>query len=86
MHRVSFREVDPMNPKIIALIGTFDSKGEEFSFLRERIESAGLRTLMIDVGVLGSSPFEADVARADVAAAANQDLAAMQAERDRVEA
>ena len=83
MHRVSFREVDPMNPKIIALIGTFDSKGEEFSFLRERIESAGLRTLMIDVGVLGSSPFEADVTRADVAAAANQDLAAMQAERDR---
>ena len=72
-----------MSPKIIALIGTFDSKGEEFSFLRERIESAGLRTLMIDVGVLGSSPFEADVTRGDVAAAANQDLAAMQAERDR---
>jgi uncharacterized protein (UPF0261 family) len=72
-----------MSPRIIALIGTFDSKGEEFSFLRERIESAGLRTLMIDVGVLGSSSFEADVTRADVAAAANQDLAAMQAERDR---
>jgi uncharacterized protein (UPF0261 family) len=72
-----------MNPRIIALIGTFDSKGEEFSFLRARIEGAGLRTLMIDVGVLGSSPFEPDVTRADVAAAANQDLAALQAERDR---
>ena len=65
-----------MSPRIIALIGTFDSKGEEFSFLRDRIESAGLRTLMIDVGVLGSSPFEADITRADVAAAANQEASA----------
>ncbi len=72
-----------MMPKTIALIGTFDTKGEEFSFLRERIESAGLRTLMIDVGVLGSSPFEADISPAEVAAAANEDLAALKTERDR---
>ncbi len=42
-----------MIPKTVALIGTFDTKGEEFSFLRDRIENAGLRTMMIDVGVLG---------------------------------
>ena len=42
-----------MIPKTIALIGTFDTKGEELAFLRDRIESAGLRTLVIDVGVLG---------------------------------
>ena len=56
------------------LIGTFDTKGEEFSFLRERIESAGLRTMMIDVGVLGSPTFAADISQAEVAAAANEDL------------
>ena len=67
-----------MTPKTVALIGTFDTKGEEFSFLRERIESAGLRTLMIDVGVLGSPPFEADISQAEVAAAANENLAALQ--------
>lgn len=72
-----------MISKTIALIGTFDTKGEEFSFLRDRIESAGLRTLMIDVGVLGVPPFEADVSQAEVAAAANEDLAALKAERDR---
>ena len=72
-----------MTTRTVALIGTFDTKGEEFSFLRERIESAGLRTLMIDVGVLGSPPFEADISQAEVAAAANENLAALKSERDR---
>ena len=72
-----------MTSQTIALIGTFDTKGEEFSFLRERIESAGLRTLMIDVGVLGSPPFAADISQAEVAAAAKEDLAALRTERDR---
>jgi uncharacterized protein (UPF0261 family) len=72
-----------MTPRTVALIGTFDTKGEEFSFLRERIESAGLRTLMIDVGVLGSPPFQADISREEVAAAANENLSALQVERDR---
>ena len=72
-----------MITKTVALIGTFDTKGEEFSFLRERIESAGLRTLMIDVGVLGSPPFEADISQGEVAAAANENLAALKTERDR---
>ncbi len=72
-----------MMAKTVALIGTFDTKGEEFSFLRERIESAGLRTLMIDVSVLGSATFEADISPAEIAAAANQNLASLRAERDR---
>ncbi len=29
----------PIIPKTIALIGTFDTKGEEFSFLRDRLSS-----------------------------------------------
>ncbi len=73
----------PIIPKTIALIGTFDTKGEEFCFLRDRIESAGLRTMMIDVGVLGDPPFATDISQAEVASAANRDLAALQKERDR---
>jgi uncharacterized protein (UPF0261 family) len=72
-----------MIPKTIALIGTLDTKGEEFSFLRDRIENTGLRTIMIDVGVLGRPLFEADIPPADVAAAANEDLASLQSARDR---
>jgi uncharacterized protein (UPF0261 family) len=75
--------VPQTNPKTIALIGTFDTKGEEFAFLRARIESAGLRTMMIDVGVLGGSPLGADILAAEVAAAAKVDLATLQREKDR---
>ena len=83
MPLASSRKVDAMTPRTIALIGTFDTKGEEFSFLRERIEGAGLRTLMIDVGVLVSPPFQTDISREEVAVAANENLTALKAERDR---
>lgn len=72
-----------MAPRTIALIGTLDTKGEEFRFLRQRIESTGLRTLMIDVGVLDGASFPADISPAEVAAAAGQDLTALRQERDR---
>jgi uncharacterized protein (UPF0261 family) len=72
-----------MTTRTIALIGTFDTKGDEFAFLRERIESAGLRTLMIDVGVLGKPLFKADISQEEVAAAANESLAELRADRDR---
>ena len=72
-----------MTLKTIALIGTLDTKGEEFAFLRDRIQNAGFRTIMIDVGVLGRPLFEADISQAEVAAAAKEDLAALQSERDR---
>jgi len=44
----------------IAVVGTFDSKGEEHLFLKERIEGRGLPTLTINVGTKNLSPFPAD--------------------------
>ena len=67
----------------VALIGTLDTKGEEFAFLHDAIKSCGLRTLMVDVGILGDPPFKPDVARAVVAEAANEDLNALVARKDR---
>ena len=72
-----------MTPKTVALIGTFDTKREEFSFLRDRIERAGLQTVLIDVGVLASPAFEVDISQAEVAAAANDDLSSLKANGDR---
>jgi uncharacterized protein (UPF0261 family) len=40
----------------IAVVGTFDSKGEEHFFLRDRIEHRGLEVLTINVGTKGPSP------------------------------
>ena len=72
-----------MTPRTVALIGTFDTKGEELSFLRDRIEKAGLATIAIDVGVLGAPQFAVEISQSEVAAAANQDLAALRSQRDR---
>jgi uncharacterized protein (UPF0261 family) len=45
----------------IAVVGTFDSKAEEHTFLKERIEQRGLRTLTINVGTRTPSPVRVDV-------------------------
>ena len=37
--------------KTIALIGTFDTKGEEYLYVKNKIENLGLRTLTIHAGI-----------------------------------
>ncbi len=44
----------------VAVVGTFDSKGEEHCFLKKRIEERGVPTLTINVGAKSPSPFPAD--------------------------
>ena len=45
----------------IAVVGTFDSMGEEHLFLKECIERRGLTTLTINVGTKGAASFPADI-------------------------
>jgi uncharacterized protein (UPF0261 family) len=70
-------------PKTVALVGTLDTKWEEFVFLRDRIESSGLRTLLVNAGVLADPPFIPNFSRAAVAEAANENLQALVARQDR---
>jgi uncharacterized protein (UPF0261 family) len=42
----------------IAVVGTFDSKGEEHLFLKNRIEALGLQVLTVNVGTKKPIPFE----------------------------
>ncbi len=56
-------------PKSIAVLATLDTKGKEAQFLRERIEAAGDRAVVIDTGVTGSPAARADITRQQVAAA-----------------
>ena len=55
--------------KTIALAGTFDTKGKEFLFVKELIESLGFRTFTIHTGVF-DPVFEPDVSNRAVVAAA----------------
>jgi uncharacterized protein (UPF0261 family) len=67
----------------LLLIGTLDTKGVEFQFVRDLIRQAGLATLVIDAGVQGAAAFAADVSREQVFAAAGTTLATVQKEADR---
>jgi uncharacterized protein (UPF0261 family) len=67
----------------VALVGTLDTKGTEYAFVRDRLHAAGVDTLVVDVGVLGEPAFAADVGRTEVAAAAGADLAKLAEDRDR---
>ena len=47
----------------IAVLGTFDTKGEEHRYVADRIREHGHAVLLIDVGTLGPATLEAQVTR-----------------------
>ncbi len=62
-----------MTPKTILLIGTLDTKGDEYAYVRGLIERRGHRVLLMDAGVFprpsSSSSLAAEVGAARVAGA-----------------
>ncbi len=67
----------------IVLVGALDTKGAEFAFLKDQILARGHVPVVVDVGVLGTPAFAADISRAEVAAAGGADLGALIADADR---
>jgi uncharacterized protein (UPF0261 family) len=61
----------------IVLLGTFDTKGVEYQYVRDLIQAAGLETLTVDAGSQGRPHFTPDVPREEVFAAAGTTLAAL---------
>ena len=67
----------------ILLIGTLDTKGAEFAYVRDLIEARGHRTMVMDTGVLADPPFAPDVSAAEVAEAGGGSLARLREQADR---
>ena len=67
----------------VVLVGTLDTKAEEYSFLRARVEQAGCDVIMIDGGVLGDPDYPVEFSRREVAEAAGADLDALVEAADR---
>jgi uncharacterized protein (UPF0261 family) len=67
----------------VVLLGTFDTKGEEYAWLRDRLREVGCQTLLVDAGVFSDGHGMADVLPAEVAAAAGEDLEELRAAKDR---
>jgi uncharacterized protein (UPF0261 family) len=66
----------------VVLVGTLDTKGHEYAYLRDRLREQGVDVVLVDAGVF-EPQVEADVSRQDVAAAAGADADALAAAGDR---
>ncbi|MGZ4507969.1 MAG: Tm-1-like ATP-binding domain-containing protein [Blastococcus sp.] len=45
----------PATDRTVVLVGTLDTKGDEYAFLRARLEQAGVPVLVVDVGTAGAA-------------------------------
>ncbi|HWG41628.1 MAG TPA: Tm-1-like ATP-binding domain-containing protein [Gemmataceae bacterium] len=70
----------------VLLIGTLDTKGIEFQFVRDLLRQAGIATLVLDAGVLHPPAFTPDISREEVYAAAGTRFDAIRRTSDRGQA
>lgn len=56
--------------KNILVIATLDTKGAEATYIKELIEKRGHKAIVMDIGILGETPFRPDITRDKVARAA----------------
>ncbi len=67
----------------VVLIGTLDTKGKEYAFLRQRLREHGCEVILVDAGILGEPETVPDVTRETVARAGGVELADLVARADR---
>lgn len=67
----------------VVLVGTLDTKGVEYGWLRERLLRTGVEVIMVDTGTMGEPRVPADVPRDAVARAAGAELSELRAAADR---
>ncbi|NLG03730.1 MAG: UPF0261 family protein [Clostridia bacterium] len=68
--------------KVIAIAGTFDTKGAEYLYVKELVEELGLKPYMIHTGVFEPA-FSPDVTNKEIAAAAGYEIEEIVEKRDR---
>jgi len=69
--------------KTILLIGTLDTKGAEYSYVKDLITERGHQTLVLDAGVVGKPTFSPDISAETVAEAGGSSLAELRKKADR---
>jgi uncharacterized protein (UPF0261 family) len=67
----------------VVLVGTLDTKGREYAFLRDRVREHGVDVVLVDCGIMGEPLAEPDVTRQEVARAAGADVDALASAGDR---
>lgn len=69
--------------KNVIVVGTFDTKGLEFKFIKDLIEKQGLTTTSVNCGIIGDPLFVPDISNEAVAIAGGSTLAELQEKHDR---
>jgi uncharacterized protein (UPF0261 family) len=72
--------------KTVLLIGTLDTKGAEYAFVRDIIRAHGVNTLVMDLGTVGTPSFNPDITAEEVAQRGGSSLPAIKERGDRGEA
>jgi uncharacterized protein (UPF0261 family) len=67
----------------VVLVGTLDTKGVEYAYLRDRVREQGAESILVDVGIVGVPQIEPDLSREEVAQAAGADVHALAEAGDR---
>lgn len=73
-------------PSTAVIVGSLDTKGAEFKFVKDILTERGLEVLVVDFGVLGEAHFEPEVSRSDVAQAGHGDLDQLRRDKKKDEA
>jgi len=76
-----YRREYPMNTVLI--ISTLDTKGKETLYLKERIESSGLRTLLMDISMQKGEITESAISPEEIASAAGVSIKDIYRSKDR---
>ena len=63
--------------RTVAIVATLDTKGEEAAYVRDHVAAWGLRTILIDPGILPEPTVPADITRDQVAQAAGTTVEAL---------
>ena len=69
--------------KTVCIVGTMDTKGLEFAFIKAQIESSGVSTCVVNTGIMGEPQLAADVSADEVARKAGSSLQTLREEGDR---
>ena len=67
----------------VVLVGTLDTKGVEYGYLRDRLVELGVDVVLVDAGIVGLPLVEPDISREAVAGAVGADVEALAAGGDR---
>lgn len=68
---------------VVGVIGCYDTKGDEYQYLIERLHHLGVKTIVINFGILGESTIPVDVTAAQIAEKGGSSLEVLRASSNR---